>query len=768
MTRIRTSPTVDAFVSCAGQRGTARLKMRAFAWLLVGLRAVIPVAWIAAAVLATVALPPLGAAGSAPLDDLVAAGRRRGRRSSSTPPSASASRCSPTRSWSSRDPGGLPPGTQERHAARRAGVRERRTPDLPEPARGPADQRRRRLAAAPAREPTPWSTTCSSTTRRTSTSAARSPTATREVPRRASGAVVGTTGAAPARLAQYEEIQDALPLVEAASVALILVIVGLAFRSLGAPLVTLFTAAIAYLITIRVLPWLGRALRRDRAGRGRADHRRAAARAGHGLLGVLPVGDAPAAAAGRAALDAVRAATAPDRADRAHRRAHRRRRHRRAGRRRARLLPRLRPGAGGHHADRARGLDHARARAAGAVRRAAVRRRPQGATGRTRGRSRTRTPTRRRSSARAEARIRRSRVADLAEPLAHFRLALTRPLHRGAPDAAAGGEAQTSTLAPAGRAHRLRPARRAADRDRLPRAARRARGGHGDTALGLGFVSALPPEQRGAAAANAAQRGLRARRPLPDRDRPRAARHRGPRGPARAPRGADRPRAGRRRGDRPARAAAAAPARRSSSPATAARPASPSSSTATRSAPPPSTAYEALRDRLPGPAASRAGSAPRARESAGETAVAGETVDARARRPQADRVVALAVNLLLLMLFLRALIAPLYLVAVSVLGLAASLGITTFVFQDLLGPRRPDLLRPVRRRGPAGRARLGLQRVRRRAHLGGGALDAPARGDRGRRRPRPPRRSPWPASRWPRASPCWRSCRCARSASSRS
>ena len=37
------------------------------------------------------------------------------------------------------------------------------------------------------------------------------------------------------------------------------------------------------------------------------------------------------------------------------------------------------------------------------------------------------------------------------------------------------------------------------------------------------------------------------------------------------------------------------------------------------------------------------------------------------------------------MLFLRALIAPLYLVAVSVLGLAASLGITTFFFQGVLG-----------------------------------------------------------------------------------
>ena len=37
------------------------------------------------------------------------------------------------------------------------------------------------------------------------------------------------------------------------------------------------------------------------------------------------------------------------------------------------------------------------------------------------------------------------------------------------------------------------------------------------------------------------------------------------------------------------------------------------------------------------------------------------------------------------MIFLRALVAPLYLVACSVLGLAATLGLTTFFFQDLLG-----------------------------------------------------------------------------------
>ena len=38
---------------------------------------------------------------------------------------------------------------------------------------------------------------------------------------------------------------------------LIALIVGLAFRSIGAPLVALAAAGIAYLIAMRVLPWLG-------------------------------------------------------------------------------------------------------------------------------------------------------------------------------------------------------------------------------------------------------------------------------------------------------------------------------------------------------------------------------------------------------------------------------------------------------------------------------------------------------------------------------
>ena len=71
----------------------------------------------------------------------------------------------------------------------------------------------------------------------------------------APGTSVAVTGAGPARLAQYEEIEARLPWVEAATVAVILLVVALYFRSLGAPLVTLFTAALAYVVAVRVLAW---------------------------------------------------------------------------------------------------------------------------------------------------------------------------------------------------------------------------------------------------------------------------------------------------------------------------------------------------------------------------------------------------------------------------------------------------------------------------------------------------------------------------------
>jgi RND superfamily putative drug exporter len=69
----------------------------------------------------------------------------------------------------------------------------------------------------------------------------------------------------------------------------------------------------------------------------------------------------------------------------------------------------------------------------------------------------------------------------------------------------------------------------------------------------------------------------------------------------------------------------------------------------------------------------------------GQTALASETVEAVVGSSLRVGAVVLAVNFILLALFLRALVAPLYLLAASVASVAATLGLTTYVFQDLLG-----------------------------------------------------------------------------------
>ena len=70
---------------------------------------------------------------------------------------------------------------------------------------------------------------------------------------------------------------------------------------------------------------------------------------------------------------------------------------------------------------------------------------------------------------------------------------------------------------------------------------------------------------------------------------------------------------------------------------------------------------------------------------AGDTALSAGVVDETTDDLLRITVAALSVNLLLLVLFLRALVAPLYLLASSVLALCAALGLTVLVFQVLLG-----------------------------------------------------------------------------------
>ena len=71
---------------------------------------------------------------------------------------------------------------------------------------------------------------------------------------------VGVTGAAPARYEQGTLITEAMPWVEFATVLLITIILALTYRSIGAPLIVLAGAALAYLISVRIVAWTGQQL----------------------------------------------------------------------------------------------------------------------------------------------------------------------------------------------------------------------------------------------------------------------------------------------------------------------------------------------------------------------------------------------------------------------------------------------------------------------------------------------------------------------------
>jgi RND superfamily putative drug exporter len=70
-------------------------------------------------------------------------------------------------------------------------------------------------------------------------------------------AVAGVTGSVPARLAQEDRIAARLTLVEVATVVVIALIVALAFGSLIAPLLTLLVGGVAYLVASHAVSWAG-------------------------------------------------------------------------------------------------------------------------------------------------------------------------------------------------------------------------------------------------------------------------------------------------------------------------------------------------------------------------------------------------------------------------------------------------------------------------------------------------------------------------------
>jgi putative drug exporter of the RND superfamily len=226
----------------------------AFAWLLVRLRLLVVPAWIAAAVLATASLPsftdrPASATGGlVPTSSGSLAVEKQGVEAFGTP---LLSRIAIVQ----RDPDGLSLAAQRR-AVRRA-VRIDRGEDtamrsvafaLPiSNAKGVFPSSRERgttvITFLYFRSDTPIG-------------AQLALARTYEQRIRAAGdPVTGVTGTIPAREAEFDQINRALPLVEGATVALIALLLLIVFRGFGAPLVVLGAAALSYLISVRVLTW---------------------------------------------------------------------------------------------------------------------------------------------------------------------------------------------------------------------------------------------------------------------------------------------------------------------------------------------------------------------------------------------------------------------------------------------------------------------------------------------------------------------------------
>jgi len=71
------------------------------------------------------------------------------------------------------------------------------------------------------------------------------------------GGLVGATGTIPLQAAQGRIVTDSLPTVELATLAVIALIVGISFRSVVAPVITLITAAVGYLLADRMIGFVG-------------------------------------------------------------------------------------------------------------------------------------------------------------------------------------------------------------------------------------------------------------------------------------------------------------------------------------------------------------------------------------------------------------------------------------------------------------------------------------------------------------------------------
>jgi len=234
---------------------------RGYARVIVALRFLIVAGWIAAAVAAWMLLPSLSSAGSSPLGDIV--------------PSESEALDAQQRAFDlfgaavatdtiivERNPRGLSETELRANADAALAARERRLPEELSGIRAAVPLVNAKVAGTPWREERTTALTYLfmdpelSLIRRREAAEGYGSRLLRAEP----GTTVGATGAGPARLAQFSEIEDVLPIIEAATVAVILLVVAIYFRSLGAPLVTILTAAAAYVVAVRTVAGAGDAV----------------------------------------------------------------------------------------------------------------------------------------------------------------------------------------------------------------------------------------------------------------------------------------------------------------------------------------------------------------------------------------------------------------------------------------------------------------------------------------------------------------------------
>lgn len=232
-----------------------------FARLVVRLRYVIPVVWIVGAVLATLLLPTIEQAQTGGLGDLVptdAEAIKTEERAAELFGFPLLSRTVVVQ----RDADGLPPLAQARVAQRAVAITRHQVGNLSRVAAA--------LPVVNVAGLTPFAKEQSTTAltylffRPEVSSRDREIYAERlkESIRFREGAeqYVGVTGALPARTDQADAVKDALPFIELMTVLLVGLVVGLHFRAPLAPLVTLLAIGVAYLIAMRAMAGIGQKL----------------------------------------------------------------------------------------------------------------------------------------------------------------------------------------------------------------------------------------------------------------------------------------------------------------------------------------------------------------------------------------------------------------------------------------------------------------------------------------------------------------------------